>query len=82
MTSLTEKQRDVLDFIVQRQRQGQTPTLSEISKGCKLAGVSTAQMYVLTLERKGYLKVTPNLSRSIKVLDTGKAETIWGDFAV
>jgi SOS-response transcriptional repressor LexA len=76
---LTPRQRQVLDFIVDSQRAGVTPTIREI---CTAQGVTinAVKLVLEILESKGYIRHSPRQARSIKVLDTGMAETLWGDW--
>lgn len=82
MKPLTDRQREILDFIVEEQRQGLTPTLSEIAMACGNVNVNSVLQILLALQTKGYVALTRKRSRSIRVIDTGTAETLWGRFAV
>ncbi len=53
---LTERQRDVLDFIQNEQREkGITPSTREIQKHFHLASQTSVMQYLAVLERKGFL---------------------------
>ncbi len=70
---LTEKQLAVLNFIRDFIRdKGISPTLDEMSQ---YFGVSKITIYehVNALEKKGALTKTPNMARSITLVDTGSA---------
>lgn len=82
MATLTDKQRAILDFIVKRQRARQSPTLAEIADEFGMASNSGPVPHLQALQRKGYVTWKPAIPRSIEVLDTGRAETIWGSFPI
>jgi repressor LexA len=53
---LTERQRDVLEFIQNEQREnGITPSTREIQKHFRLASQTSVMQYLAVLERKGFL---------------------------
>src|SRR5919201_1102780 len=53
---LTERQRNVLDFIQTEQREkGVTPSTREIQKHFGFASQTSVMQYIATLERKGFL---------------------------
>src|SRR5882724_4204554 len=53
---LTERQRDVLEFIQAEQREkGLTPSTREIQKHFGFASQTSVMQYIATLERKGFL---------------------------
>jgi len=56
-TTLTTKQREVLDFIVQTIRVTlYPPTIREISSNFKWSSTNAAMDYIIALEKKGYLQ--------------------------
>lgn len=66
---LYQKERKVLDFIVQYiQRRGYSPTLQEIADGCGLKSPATVHEHIWYLIKKGYLKKSEGVSRSIEVV--------------
>jgi repressor LexA len=66
---LTEKQQEVLDFIVNfREEHGYSPTVGDIRRGLGYNSVPAARVHVMALEKKGKIRTTPNVSRSIVVL--------------
>lgn len=65
---LTHKQRRVLEFIRERIRQNIPPTIREIARHMGFSSTGTVRDYLNALEKKGYLKRTDNLSRSIELL--------------
>ncbi len=55
--SLTPKQKEVLDFIVEHhQSHNYAPSFREIAQALKLASPSTVHVHVHALKRRGYLK--------------------------
>ena len=57
MTYLTERQRDVLQFIEDRiNRDGVAPTLQEIADAFGFRSTASAQKHVAHLEKKGFLE--------------------------
>ncbi len=70
---LTEIQRNILDYIVEcRTGRGIPPTLADIAARFGYKNRSTVQQHITALERKGYLKRNPGLSRSIELTLTDK----------
>ncbi len=66
---LYQKERKVLDFIVQYiQRRGYSPTLQEIADGCGLKSPATVHEHIWYLIKKGYLRKSDGVSRSIEVV--------------
>ena len=64
-STLTAKQKEVLDFIVSfHGKNGYSPSLAEISKKLKKA-VPTVFQFVKTLDQKGYLQKTDHIWRGI-----------------
>lgn len=67
--SLTEKQRRILDFIVEQiSEHGRPPTLREIADAFGLRSVRSVQMHLEALERKGAIRRLAGKSRGIEVL--------------
>jgi repressor LexA len=66
MTYLTERQRDVLDFIEKRlESSGVAPTLREISEAFGFASTASAQKHIALLERKGFLRREKHQKRGL-----------------
>lgn len=66
---LTYKQERVLKFIVMFQKEnGYTPTVGDIQRGLGFKSRPAAAGHVRALERKGRIKTTPNIRRSIVIL--------------
>ena len=69
MINLTDRQTEVLNFIIQfRKDREYSPTFREIADGMKFT-VRVAVDYIAVLEKKGYITREKKLSRSIKVLN-------------
>ena len=63
---LTDRQREILDFIVRWvEEQGFPPTLQEIAGKFRLASANAARDHLMALERKGYLRRRAGASRSL-----------------
>lgn len=65
---LTERQQEVLDFIVAfKQHNGFCPSVQEIGQALFI-GKSTAHRYLVTLQEKGYIQMTHKKIRAIRVI--------------
>lgn len=80
MPSLTPKQKEVLDFIVEFiHEQGYPPSFREIATGLDLASPSTVHVHISALKERGYLRGgageagTRNLEPTDKAVRWGKA---------
>ena len=69
MKELTERQRQILDFIQQRQQDGPAPTLRDIAAHFRFSSPNAAQCHVQALLAKGFLKNLPGRARSLQVVD-------------
>ncbi len=70
MTYLTERQRDVLDFISNRiEAEGVAPTLQEIADAFGFRSTASAQKHVAHLERKGFLRREKHQKRGLVLPD-------------
>ncbi len=68
MIPLTERQQQVLDFVVSAQQAGgSVPTLREIGIRFGFKSSRAAADHVESLKRKGYLKSDPGKARSLRV---------------
>lgn len=66
---LTEKQRTILDYIkVFISEMGYPPTSKDIQIHFKFNSANAAFEHLKWIEKKGYIKRTPNVARSIVVL--------------
>ena len=65
---LTERQREILDFIVAQQRErGYPPSVREIGLAVGLTSPSTVHTHLATLQRRGFLRRDPTKPRAIEV---------------
>lgn len=65
---LTKIQKNILDFIIDTKVSiGMPPTLAEIAKHFKYKNRATVQQHLKAIERKGYLKRNPKISRGIEL---------------
>jgi repressor LexA len=65
---LTERQRAILEFIVEQQRaRGFPPSVREIGEAVGLTSPSTVHSHLATLQRRGYLQRDPTKPRAIEV---------------
>ncbi|MES1925937.1 transcriptional repressor LexA [Salinisphaera sp. T31B1] len=70
MEPLSDKQRRVFDFIRQTIAERQTPpTRAEIAQALGFASANAAQAHLRTLARKGAIELSPNRSRSIRLIE-------------
>ncbi len=68
---LTEKQNSIYEFIVDRvQRHGIPPTLTEIADAFGLSSASGVADHLNALERKGFIRRRPGMSRGIELMRT------------
>lgn len=75
MKELTDRQREVLEFIKQFiADKGYPPTYREISDG--LGGINPAAMYqkIVALQKKGYLRNKPGEPRTLEVIELSIAK--------
>ncbi len=69
-TDINTKQRRILEFIKSSlQTEYRCPTVREICNHVGLSSTSTVQSHLNALEKFGYIKRTPNLNRSISIVD-------------
>ena len=74
---MTKRQREVLNFIMAYQvEHSMAPTLREIGGHFGWSSSASPSEHVYALQRKGYLGLSRYGSRSIVVLDAGKAEFV------
>src|SRR6058998_1096130 len=63
---LTERQRDVLEFIqVEQREKGLTPSTREIQKHFRFASQTSVMQYIAALERKGFLNRHARKARAL-----------------
>lgn len=66
---LTDKQKAILDFIIQYQKDRETsPTIQEISDYIGVKSTSTVHQHLESLEDRGFIKRHKGLSRAIEVV--------------
>jgi repressor LexA len=69
MKELTERQRQILEFIQHRQSSGKlTPTLREIASHFRFSSPNAALAHVQALIAKGVLKTLPGRARALQVV--------------
>lgn len=68
--ALTRRQFEVLEFLDRFIRtNGYCPSFMEIAHSLKLSSIATVHKHIHTLQKKGFLHVGENQSRSIEILD-------------
>jgi repressor LexA len=76
-SDLTERQRQILDYILATVRQrGYPPAVREIGEAVGLSSPSTVHSHLSTLARSGFIRRDPSKPRAIEVIDV---ETLAGD---
>ena len=69
MSSLTQKQQRVFDFLYQYiAEHRKSPLIREIQAGCEIASYKSAIDRLSALEHKGFIRRIPNKHRGIKVV--------------
>ena len=69
MQHITQRQQQILDFIIDHQRQyGATPSRSEIARALQLSSASTIEGHLRRLAAKGLLELLPGRNRNIRLL--------------
>lgn len=71
-TQLTQTQQKILDFIIDKKAEAKTPTLAEIAEHFGYRNRSTVQQHLQAIEKKGYIKRNPKISRGIELLTEDK----------
>lgn len=64
---LTKIQQDILDFLVEQRSKSVIPTLAEIAKHFGYKNRSTVQQHLQAIEKKGFIKRNPKISRGIEL---------------
>lgn len=68
MTSLTQKQQTVLEFIRRYVAEcGRAPLIREVQRGCDISSYKSVIDRLNALERKGWIDRTPNKHRGIRL---------------
>src|SRR5688572_32893770 len=66
---VTRRQREILDYITKHlDEKGYAPSFEEIAKQFGFQSLATVHEHLTNLERKGYIRRTPNESRAIEVV--------------
>lgn len=65
--NLTEIQKKLLEFIINRIEQGMPPTLAEIAEYFGFKNRSSAQQHIAALEKKGFIKRDEGNARGIRL---------------
>ena len=65
---LTIIQQKILDYLIETRAKSVVPTLAEIAKQFGYKNRSTVQQHLHAIEKKGYIKRNPKLSRGIELL--------------
>ncbi|MCC6454680.1 MAG: transcriptional repressor LexA [Caldilineaceae bacterium] len=73
--ALSERQRQIIRFIFERQQEGWTPSVREIGDAVGLRSSAAVQKQLTSLERKGYIRRPPGQARSIQLLKSFSAPT-------
>lgn len=69
MEKLTDKQKSILDFIKSFiEDNGYAPVSKEINSHFGYSSINASTQHLNAIEKKGYIKRTPNVARSIVVL--------------
>lgn len=76
MAEITKKQKKVLEFLIEyTKKHGYPPTIREIGKHFNFLWPA-ARNYLRVLEKKGFIKVNPSISRGIEILDLKSIDAI------
>ena len=71
--AITRRQKEVLDFIDDFWKErGYSPSFEEIANGLDLRSLATVHKHISNLQEKGFIKRSPNRSRSIDVSAPGR----------
>ena len=65
---LTTIQQKILDYLIEMRAKSFVPTLAEIAEKFGYKNRSTVQQHLQAIEKKGYIKKIPKLSRGIELL--------------
>ncbi len=74
MSTLTKKQKQILDFIHEFQRDhGYSPSYREIASHFGLSSVATVFQHIKNLEKRGFVVIAENEARSIELVEAESA---------
>lgn len=66
--ALTETQKNILDFLIEQIKgKGIPPTLADVAKHFGYKNRATVQQHLKAIEKKGYIRKNPKLSRGIEL---------------
>ena len=66
---LTRRQREILDYLTEYiEHRGYAPSFEEIAERFHFQSLATVHEHLTNLERKGYIRRTPNESRAIELV--------------
>jgi repressor LexA len=66
---LTRRQREILDYLSDYiEQRGYAPSFEEIASRFQFQSLATVHEHLTNLERKGYIRRTPNESRAIEIV--------------
>lgn len=68
MVTMSEMQKKIYDYLVERTQSGIPPSVREIGRAVGLSSTSSVQAHLDTLEENGYIMRDPLLKRSIRVV--------------
>jgi len=69
MESISEKQRQILNFVADfTDERGYPPSVRDIVRGCGISSTSVAQYHINVLRRRSYIRRDPDVSRSIALV--------------
>lgn len=75
--SLTRRQQQILDFILNEVRKkGYPPSVREIGKAFNLSSSATVHSHLLALEQKGLIRREPGKPRALEVLNFRETESL------
>jgi repressor LexA len=74
MSTLTKKQKQILDFIHDFQKDhGYSPSYREIASRFGLSSVATVFQHIKNLEQRGYVTISENEARSIELVESSQS---------
>jgi len=78
MDSLTDKQREILEYLLRQQDQGRTPTGPDIADEFGYSQPKTAYEHLRLIEKKGYLDIRqPSKRATLHIQPTEKAKQLF-----
>ncbi len=75
MKTLSSKQQHIIDFVSRfRLKRSYPPTVRDIVSGCGISSTSVVDYNLAILEREGYIRRHPGISRGIELVDQFPAQ--------